>query len=305
MRNSKFLSIAEQCNNFYLSGKFKSKDFKPLFCQSYQIGMVHSKLEQELIPFQDVFVITQTRIDICPGLEDYDEISQKVDSVINHLREGLGIKPNWQETMDVRPSRSMAPLFKIKRAAMSRFGLLTYGISVNAYVVNDDESISVWMQRKSLTSSKFPGKIDTFVAGGISSGETIKEAVIKECEEEANLPKHYFDRMKPAGCVSYFCHFKEECLDRRLELDTQYTFDLEVPKSFTPTNNDGEVNEFLLVPISQLIDMICNLEVALNSAPRIMDFLIRKGFLTFELEPDLAELIEMIHVPVHHIYKRW
>lgn len=41
------------------------------------------------------------------------------------------------------------------------------------------------------------------VAGGISSGETIKEAVIKECEEEANLPKHYFDRMKPAGCVRY------------------------------------------------------------------------------------------------------
>ena len=58
----------------------------------------------------------------------------------------------------------MAPLFKIKRAAMSRFGLLTYGISVNAYVVNDDGSISVWMQRRSLTSSKFPGKIDTFVS---------------------------------------------------------------------------------------------------------------------------------------------
>ena len=39
------------------------------------------------------------------------------------------------------------------------------------------------------------------VAGGIASGETIKEAVIKECEEEANLPEHWFDRMKPAGCV--------------------------------------------------------------------------------------------------------
>ena len=39
------------------------------------------------------------------------------------------------------------------------------------------------------------------VAGGIASGETIKDAVIKECEEEANLPQHWFDRMKPAGCV--------------------------------------------------------------------------------------------------------
>ena len=81
---------------------------------------------------------------------------------------------------------------------------------------------------------------------------------------------------------SYFCHFKEEFFDRRLELDTQFVFDLEVPKSFTPTNNDGEVNEFLLVPLSDLINKICDLEVSINSAPRLMDFLIRKGFLTFE-----------------------
>ena len=48
-------------------------------------------------------------------------------------------------------------------------------------------------------------------------------------------------------------------------------------------NNDGEVNEFLLVPVAQLIDMICNREVALTATPKIMDFLIRKGLLTFEL----------------------
>ena len=78
---------------------------------------------------------------------------------------------------------------------------------------------------------------------------------------------------------SYFVQRSEGCL----ELDTQYTFDLELPKSFVPINNDGEVNEFLLVPVAQLIDMICNREVALTATPKIMDFLIRKGLLTFEL----------------------
>ena len=38
------------------------------------------------------------------------------------------------------------------------------------------------------------------VAGGISSGETINETTIKECEEEANLPKDLIARLKPAGC---------------------------------------------------------------------------------------------------------
>ena len=73
-----------------------------------------------------------------------------------------------------------------------------------------------------------------------------------------------------------------------MELDTQFNFDLELPKSFIPTNNDGEVNEFVLVPVPQLIEMICNFEVALTSAPRIMDFLIRKGLLTFDLGTNLT-----------------
>ena len=69
-----------------------------------------------------------------------------------------------------------------------------------------------------------------------------------------------------------------------MELDTQFTFDLDLPIHFIPTtNNDAEVNEFVLVPVPQLIEMICNFEVALTSAPRIMDFLIRKGLLTFDL----------------------
>ena len=69
----------------------------------------------------------------------------------------------------------MAPLFKIKRAAMSRFGILTYGICVNAYVVNDDRSISLWMQRRSLTSSRFPGKLDSFVSIYSSLGDERNE----------------------------------------------------------------------------------------------------------------------------------
>ena len=67
--------------------------------------MVSRKLEQELIPFQDVFVITHLRIDICPGLEDYNEITQRVDSVVTLLRAKLKINPAFRENMDVRPSR--------------------------------------------------------------------------------------------------------------------------------------------------------------------------------------------------------
>ena len=42
------------------------------------------------------------------------------------------------------------------------FWSITY--SINAYVVNEDGSISVWLQRRVMTKSKFPGKLDSFVS---------------------------------------------------------------------------------------------------------------------------------------------
>ena len=44
---------------------------------------------------------------------------------------------------------------------------------------------------------------DSQVAGGLSTGLSVRETVIKETNEEANLPKHISTQMKPAGCVRY------------------------------------------------------------------------------------------------------
>ena len=56
-----------------------------------------------------------------------------------------------------------------------------------------------------IVQKKFPIETELLLideASGYALKKTKwKEAVIKECEEEANLPEHWFDRMKPAGCV--------------------------------------------------------------------------------------------------------
>ena len=57
---------------------------------------------------------------------------------------------------------------------------------------------------------------------------------------------------------------------------------MELPKDFVPNNNDGEVDEFCLVPASQLIEKICDPQMKTTSCPVTMDFLIRKGILTHE-----------------------
>jgi hypothetical protein len=50
----------------------------------------------------------------------------------------------------------------------------------------------------------WPGYLDNSVAGGIPSGLTPLESIIKECAEEASLDENEVRaRLRPAGCVSY------------------------------------------------------------------------------------------------------
>ena len=40
--------------------------------------------------------------------------------------------------------------------------------------------------------------------------------------------------------------------ERGIFPQTEFVFDLELPVDFVPTNNDGEVDEFELVPVAQV-----------------------------------------------------
>ena len=153
--------------------------------------------------------------------------------------------------------------------------------------------------------------------------------------------------MKPAGCIRYtlknlyfcsenlpsfflsnhsLCSYFLQRADYEISANTEYVFDLELPKSFKPSNNDGEVDGFEHVPVNELIKLITTPEVSPPAAKIILDFLIRKGYIDFEIgrysissnsvkyihiylflistEPELALLIEMLHAPLHQIYKK-
>ena len=71
--------------------------------------------------------------------------------------------------------------------------------------------------------------------------------------------------------------------ERGIFPQTEIVFDLELPKDFVPSNNDGEVDEFCLVPASQLVEKICDPQMKTTSCPVTLDFLIRKGILTHDI----------------------
>ena len=70
--------------------------------------------------------------------------------------------------------------------------------------------------------------------------------------------------------------------ERGLFPNTEFVFDIELPKDFVPKNNDGEVDEFKLVPANKIVEQICDSDMKTTSCPVTLDFLIRKGIVNAE-----------------------
>ena len=105
------------------------------------------------------------------------------------------------------------------------------------------------------------------MGGGLAAGMTVAETVVKEAMEEANVPEALAATATSAGSVSFF--YRSE---RGLFPNTEFVFDLELPESFQPGNNDGEVSGFQLTPVKDIasiitsqVNMICHFLSFLSS----------------------------------------
>lgn len=105
--------------------------------------------------------------------------------------------------------KSLNYAFEMERSACALFGVITYGVHMSIYEEDVDEkgqkAVRIWVPTRALTKPTFPGYLDNTVAGGIPSGMSPFEALVKECMEEASLPDDLVrDHIKATGAVSYF-----------------------------------------------------------------------------------------------------
>jgi isopentenyldiphosphate isomerase len=59
---------------------------------------------------------------------------------------------------------------------------------MNGYVEKDGQKF-LWIGKRSDVKQTYPGMLDHLVAGGLPYGISCKENIIKECEEEAGIPR--------------------------------------------------------------------------------------------------------------------
>ncbi|KAF2343919.1 NUDIX hydrolase domain-like, partial [Trinorchestia longiramus] len=124
--------------------------------------------------------------------------------------------------------------------------------------------------------------------------------LVKEAEEEASIPAHIVQNAKAAGTVSFFTES-----ERGIHANTEYVFDLELPKDFQPSINDGEAQGFAFIKTEDIMPYLLSPNFKLTSTPVLVSFLIRHGIINSDTVSDLPQIVEMLHTPLSFYYCKW
>ncbi|KAK4345871.1 hypothetical protein RND71_036047 [Anisodus tanguticus] len=254
----------------------KQCEFMPFVIDDQIIGYVHHRFADYLKPSHNVFIFPQDdsnfgcHCTLHPNLRTPEDRTKAVANVIKSLGELIpGIR---NELYPVASAFGEPIFFSLERAAAPYFGIKAYGVQMNGYLEKDEQKF-LWLGKRSEQKSTYPGMLDNLAAGGLPHGISCGENLIKECKEEAGIPRSISHKAIPVGAVSYI-----DIEGYRMKRDVLFCYDLKLPDGFIPHNEDGEVESFRLLPVTQVANIIrktpffkanCNLVV--------IDFLFRHG----------------------------
>jgi hypothetical protein len=267
-------------------------EYRRFMVAKQHVGWVMPDFAVALARFPHVFHVDDKAVTLQPRLRSFNTRSEAVAEVLATLR-AEGLVPGWRsELYPVAQGFYTAPLLQMERAATVLFGTLSYGVNLNGFV-GRGWAMKVWIARRADTKPVDPGMMDLIVGGGQPMGISPWNNLMKECQEEAGMPRDIAEKAKPVGIITLLAVIKAH-----MRVGLQFNYDLELPESFRPRNTDGEVAEFLLVPVSALIDRLKSADdFSYDVAVVLVDFLIRHGFVG-PCDPDFLELIAELRRPI-------
>ena len=262
----------------------------PFFVDGNVIGHISQDFARILADFLDVFVVQSQHVFLAGDLVGYADRSSAIAHALQIMRND-GVISGWRDELyPVGTAFNKTPLFEIERAAVPLFGVPGYGVHMNGWLKKNGYTY-MWIAQRSMTKATGPGKLDQMVGGGQPVGMSLRENLLKECYEEANIPDVIAASAKSVGTVSY-----RTVREEGLRNDILFNFDLEVPIDFEPRNNDGEVASFVLWEIQEVMQRLSDTDdFKFNSALVIIDFLVRHGFIDAD-DPDYFEVVTGLHI---------
>ncbi|MBA3506596.1 MAG: DUF4743 domain-containing protein [Betaproteobacteria bacterium] len=227
-----------------------ARRYRPLLVNADIAGWVDDARAERLARFGDVFVVAEDAVEFASDLADEPARSDAMAFVAATLYREGALSAWRNERYHVGPALGAAPLFRLERAAARYFGVHTWAAHINGLIRRAGET-EMWLARRSHMKAIDPDKLDNLVGGGVATGLSVAETLVKEAWEEASIP----------AALARQAQRRDEVEIRRqqhdgLQWETIFAHDLELPADFSPMNQDGEVAEFRLVALSEVVRLL-------------------------------------------------
>ena len=258
--------------------------YLPLHFNGITIGWVHQDHLEILQKFPNLFSVQNTHIEFTKVFLalSFSERNKAVAIFSRALFEAKIIR-NWRnEAYGIYyPNRDLQDaLFTIERGVAPFLGFRVYGIHINGYIApKKQEPIrKMWIAKRSKLKLIEPHKLDNIAAGGLSYGEIPHETAVREAMEEANIPENLTSALHYSGPFNYLAEYnktvRNECI---------FIFDLPLPESFSPTINDGEVEDFYCLSPNEIESALLDGDIFKpNSGIVTLHFLLRNNLTHFD-----------------------
>ncbi|MBX9947328.1 MAG: DUF4743 domain-containing protein [Reyranella sp.] len=275
-----FLDHLRRCNNADLS------QFEPWYVGAERAGFIHRDFAPVLAARPDLFFHRDRAWHLDPTLDTPARRTAVMRTFLLDLRMQGHFAGLWRdEAYPVTWTFGRPALLDMERAAVPWFGVRAFGPHMTGYVRQAD-GLHIWVPRRSYDKPTFPGALDNTVAGGQPAGIGLLDNLIKECAEEAAIPRALALQAKAVGCVSYWNQSGPQ-----LKPDVMTCFDLELPADFTPRASDGEVHSFELWPARRVFETVRDTtEFKYNCNLVLIDFFVRHGMLSAD-DPSFVPIV--------------
>lgn len=219
---------------------FDVRRFVPFEIDGAIAGYVRRDLVAHLAEFPQVFRIG-ARIDFVPALRDRAQRTRAMAEVAKELS-ARGLLTVWRsETYAVAAVEKPDVLFELERCAVRFFGFMARAVHVNGLTRGGG---AMWIAQRSPSKAIDPGMFDNLVGGGIASGASVEATLVKEAWEEAGIA----EALAARAAATSVLHARREVPDG-LHAEILYVYDLMLPETFVPANQDGEVAGFRLLDL--------------------------------------------------------
>jgi len=265
-----FLEKIEENNNYTEDNK------TPLVVEGQRVGQVRSDYLAYVLS-NEIFVLKDGRMVLDERFKTFEARTEALRFFAKKAVEDGITNRFMNENYPLIAKGSSEPLAFIDRSISTLLGSFSLGQHLNAYVMTS-EGMKMWIGRRAYDKPHHPGKLDHLVAGGLPWDITPKENLLKESYEEAGMSAALASRAKSVGLVSY--KYEYELGGKE---DIIYCYDIELDEDFVPNCTDGEVEEFYLMPMEEVAQLVeTSHEFKTNCNLVIIDFLVRHGFVGVE-----------------------